>query len=269
MPSATSNPVNQRPLPQNIILGTGIGTAAAGMGMMCSVTSTQSPTSLSSTGTNTPTPGPSTHVQLYAPIPASSGSSLTCFSGNNLNGNGVNNSGFSSGGAGVGMGVGSGVGGLTNGCMHGPGQGLGSGHIISPTAPLTVSIGTNAGGAGGSGISQSGAALTLNPGSTSTSNGTFLIGNSDKDKTSAFGKLFHYVNEMKKELENAQKQRREGQLETQRLREKCQQLDDRLAVEHSKSAGLEDRLDRAKTTQRTLRSQVNTSTNTNTNAVSK
>ena len=94
-------------------------------------------------------------------------------------------------------------------------------------------------------------------GSTSSSiSSTFTASNAEKDKTSAFGKLFHYMNEMKKELEVAQKQRREGQLETQRLREKCQQLDDRLAMEHSKSAGLEDRLERAKATQRTLRSQV-------------
>ena len=57
-------------------------------------------------------------------------------------------------------------------------------------------------------------------------------------------------------LQTAQKQRREGQLETQRLREKCQQLDDRLAGEQSRAAGLEDRLERAKGTQRSLRSQV-------------
>ena len=58
----------------------------------------------------------------------------------------------------------------------------------------------------------------------------------DKDK-GTFGKLFHYLNEMKKELELAQKQRREGQLENQRLREKCQQLDDRLATEQAKGTG--------------------------------
>lgn len=43
-------------------------------------------------------------------------------------------------------------------------------------------------------------------------------------------KLSHYLLEMKKELEVAQKQRREKQLETQRLREKCQQLEDQLKV---------------------------------------
>ena len=59
----------------------------------------------------------------------------------------------------------------------------------------------------------------------------------DKDK-GTFGKLFHYLNEMKKELELAQKQRREGQLENQRLREKCQQLDDRLATEQAKGTGI-------------------------------
>jgi uncharacterized protein YdcH (DUF465 family) len=160
-------------------------------------------------------------------------------------------------GAGVGMGMGAGMGagagmglgpsGAINGSLHGPV----TGHGISPTGPLTVSVGPSAGAS----VSLPGPSPSMVPGSTPSSS-TFLLGNSDKDKASAFGRLFHYVNEMKKELENAQKQRREGQLETQRLREKCQQLDDRLAVEHSKSAGLEDRLERAKATQRTLRSQV-------------
>ena len=126
------------------------------------------------------------------------------------------------------------------GVLGSSGQGLG---------PSTAPQGPSLGSGSGSGIS------TPTPGSSSNSS-LFAGSNAEKDKASAFGKLFHYMNEMKKELEVAQKQRREGQLETQRLREKCQQLDDRLAMEHSKSAGLEDRLERAKVTQRTLRSQV-------------
>ena len=157
----------------------------------------------------------------------------------------------------------------------GTGSGTGSG-VISPigiTSPLSGPMGFNPGTGQGQGQGMSGAVsgLTSTQGqgdgrgqqgqgqAVSASSGmssTSLIANNEKDKSSAFGKLFHYINEMKKELESAQKQRREGQLETQRLREKCQQLDDRLEMEQSKSAGLEDRLDRGKSAQRTLRLQV-------------
>ena len=78
--------------------------------------------------------------------------------------------------------------------------------------------------------------LTINTGINNPINSTATAVTIDKDK-GTFGKLFHYLNEMKKELELAQKQRREGQLENQRLREKCQQLDDRLATEQVKGTG--------------------------------
>jgi hypothetical protein len=147
--------------------------------------------------------------------------------------------------------------GTPNNCTGTSTTGAGSGVIgvlgssgpgLSPSAPQGAPTGS------GSGLLAPTSGSSSN--SSSSNSSLFLGSSADKDKASAFGKLFHYMNEMKKELEVAQKQRREGQLETQRLREKCQQMEDRLAMEHSKSAGLEDRLERAKVTQRTLRSQV-------------
>lgn len=81
----------------------------------------------------------------------------------------------------------------------------------------------------------------------------------DKDKSS-FGKMSHYVNEMKKELDIFQKQRKEMQLEMQRLREKCQQLEDQLTVEQSKVVTLEERLERSKANQRNLLAQIDNQT---------
>lgn len=76
----------------------------------------------------------------------------------------------------------------------------------------------------------------------------------DKDK--GFPKLFHHIGEIKKELELLQKQKKEWQLESQRLREKCQQLEDRLASESSRAASLEDRLEKAKVSNKSLTSLV-------------
>ena len=84
--------------------------------------------------------------------------------------------------------------------------------------------------------------------------------NTDKDKS--FGKLSHYLAEMKKELDVSQKQRKETQLEMLRLRERCQQLEDRLALEQSKTQGLEERLERSKASQKTLQAQVQAQTKT-------
>ena len=183
----------------------------------------------------------------------------------NSNSNNNSNSGGSSNSGSLGFPSGSGIGGT--------GSGTGSG-VLSPmgiTSPLSGPTGSNPGPGQGSSSSGLVSGLVSSQGqgdsrgqqghfqSVSVSSGmssTSLIANNEKDKSSAFGKLFHYMNEMKKELESAQKQRREGQLETQRLREKCQQLDDRLEMEQSRSAGLEDRLDRGKSAQRTLRLQV-------------
>ena len=67
---------------------------------------------------------------------------------------------------------------------------------------------------------------------------------------------------MKKELDMSQKQRKETQLEMLRLRERCQQLEDRLSLEQSKTQGLEERLERSKASQKTLQAQVQAQTKT-------
>jgi hypothetical protein len=77
---------------------------------------------------------------------------------------------------------------------------------------------------------------------------------SEKDKS--FTKLFHHLSETKKELEGLQKQRKEWSLESQRLREKCQQLEDRIITETSRCAGYEERLEKSKTVQRSMQTQL-------------
>ena len=67
----------------------------------------------------------------------------------------------------------------------------------------------------------------------------------EKEKI-GLGRLTHYLNEMKKELEVAQKQRKDTQLETQRLREKCQQLEDKLSMEQTKGAAQDDKVAKLK-----------------------
>lgn len=62
----------------------------------------------------------------------------------------------------------------------------------------------------------------------------------DSSKSHSLGKLAHYLHEMKQELDVATRQRRESNLETQRLREKCVNLEDRLAAASSKNAMLEE-----------------------------
>lgn len=69
-------------------------------------------------------------------------------------------------------------------------------------------------------------------------------------------KLFHYLLEMKKELDLLNKQRREKQLETQRLREKCQQLEDSLAAEQARTQQQSERAERAQQTQRKMAAQL-------------
>ena len=67
---------------------------------------------------------------------------------------------------------------------------------------------------------------------------------SDKDKS--FGKMSHYLAEMSKELQISQKFRKDTLLESQRLRELVQQLNDSLVTERSKSSNLEERLSKEK-----------------------
>lgn len=77
---------------------------------------------------------------------------------------------------------------------------------------------------------------------------------SEKDKS--FTKLLYHLSETKKEVETLQKQRKEWSLESQRLREKCQQLEDRISTETSRCAGLEDRLEKSKAVQRSMQTQL-------------
>lgn len=76
------------------------------------------------------------------------------------------------------------------------------------------------------------------------------------EKEKSFAKMAHYISELKRELDVAQKQRKDASLETQGLRDKCQQLEDRLSVEQARAQGLEERLDRAKGNQRLLQAQI-------------
>ena len=65
-------------------------------------------------------------------------------------------------------------------------------------------------------------------------------GSAGGSKSQSFGKLSHLINEMKKEVDLATKQRRESNLETQRLREKCMHLESLLAASNSKNTKLEE-----------------------------
>lgn len=76
------------------------------------------------------------------------------------------------------------------------------------------------------------------------------------EKEKSFAKMAHYLSELKRELDAAQKQRKDASLEMQGLRDKCQQLEDRLSVEQARAQGLEERLERAKGHQRLLQAQV-------------
>ena len=78
----------------------------------------------------------------------------------------------------------------------------------------------------------------------------------DKEKSS--GKMSHYLNEMRKELDAVTKQRKEMVLEMQQLREKCNRLEDQLSVEQSKVATIEERLARSKASKKALLMQIET-----------
>ena len=71
-----------------------------------------------------------------------------------------------------------------------------------------------------------------------------------------YGKLFHYINEMKKELELSQSKNGESRLEMQRLRERNQQLADQLSLEQNRNATLEERLERARRDEDKLRRRI-------------
>lgn len=92
---------------------------------------------------------------------------------------------------------------------------------------------------------------------TSSSNVTSTVSNSNLEKDKSFVKISNHMNEMKRELETLQKQKRDSSLESQRLREKCQQLEDRLASEQSRNSALEEKLEKAKEVQKSLLAQIN------------
>lgn len=77
---------------------------------------------------------------------------------------------------------------------------------------------------------------------------------SSADKSMA--KLAHHATEIRKEVENATKARRDSNIEIQRLREKCQLLEDKVAHERSKVSTLEERLEKSQSRQRNMATQI-------------
>jgi hypothetical protein len=78
----------------------------------------------------------------------------------------------------------------------------------------------------------------------------------DREKDKSFGKMSHYVNELKKELDYACRSRKEHNLETQRLRERCVQMEEKLQSERNKNVLLEEQLDKSLRKQRELQTQL-------------
>jgi hypothetical protein len=118
------------------------------------------------------------------------------------------------------------------------------GAVVASNSVLPSAAGGIGGGAGfGVGSFNN---INNNSSSSSSSSSSSNSNNNNNTSTSGYGKLFHYLNEMKKELEISQSKNNEGRLEMQRLRERNQQLTDQLLLEQSKNGTLEDRLERAK-----------------------
>lgn len=111
-------------------------------------------------------------------------------------------------------------------------------------------------------LSNQTALLNLQPNRTltgSASNSSLtaeLETSSSSDKDKSLARMSHYLNELRRELDMASKQRKEHSLEMKRLREKCQQLEDKLAVEVSRSAALEDRAEKNKARAVALQTQL-------------
>jgi hypothetical protein len=76
----------------------------------------------------------------------------------------------------------------------------------------------------------------------------------DREKDKSFGKMSHYVNELKKELDHACRSRKENLLETQRLRERCVQMEEKLQSEKQKNILLEEQLENSLRKQKELQS---------------
>ncbi len=96
------------------------------------------------------------------------------------------------------------------------------------------------------------------PANTSTTSAPTVatLPNNGNDKDKSFGKMAHYLNELKKEIDNASKAKKENGLETQRLRERCVQLEERLQSEKNKNLLLEERLDKSLKKQKELQLQL-------------
>lgn len=90
--------------------------------------------------------------------------------------------------------------------------------------------------------------------STSSLPGAVASTAANGDKSMA--KLAHHASEIRKEVENATKARRDSNIEIQRLREKCQHLEEKVSQERSKSASLEDRLEKSQMRQRSMAAQL-------------
>ena len=101
---------------------------------------------------------------------------------------------------------------------------------------------TSGSGSGSSSSSSSTSGSTTTNSTSGSTSGSSSTTNTPRESTKghSLGKLSHYLNEMKQELDVATRQRRESNLETQRLREKCVHLEDRLAAASSKNTLLEE-----------------------------
>ena len=90
--------------------------------------------------------------------------------------------------------------------------------------------------------------------STSSQSGGVASIAANGDKSMA--KLAHHATEIRKEVENATKARRDSNIEIQRLREKCQLLEEKVSQERSKAASLEERLEKSQMRQRSMAAQI-------------
>ena len=141
-----------------------------------------------------------------------------------------------------------------------------AGSAPSPVLPATAAGGAVATATGSSGSTShfsAGHSSTTTTATTaqasSTSSSVPPIGASSlstDEKDVHFNKLSHYLAEMKRELDLAQKQRKDKALESQRLREKCQQLEERLRSEQRKISRLEEQAATYTTTTDTLHMQI-------------
>jgi hypothetical protein len=105
-------------------------------------------------------------------------------------------------------------------------------------------------------------ALSSNPGSSGSgaaAGGSSSVASSSSAQPSgdkSMAKMAHLASELKKEIDSAAKSRRDSNIEIQRLREKCQVLEDRVAHERGKVSSLEERLEKSQMRQRHMGAQL-------------